>query len=314
MTKVSVIIPFYKVEKHIIKCLSSVKEQSFTDFECILIDDESPDNTYELAKNFIGCDKRFKIIRQKNKGLGGARNTGLANACGDYVAFLDSDDYWSPDFLQVMYNNACLYDADIVICRFKAVDDDGNFVNFSQNKTNGVWTKQQQIADKLLDWHIAWDKLYKKSVWQGVLFPNHRYYEDFATIYKLTPNTKKLVAIDDVLYFYLQRQGSITNGVSKRHIEDLFQSLLEINNFYHSPIYSLIDINYRLHCVIMSSQSLTSYRKKQLLEYLINELSDLRPNIGHYMFCDAKKSICLLIYQLLGFSCYNLMWYLRSKV
>ena len=119
--KISIIIPFYNVENYIAKCINSVKNQTFTDFECILIDDESPDTSKQIAEQIIQNDKRFRVISQLNKGLGGARNTGLDNAKGEWVVFLDSDDYWERDFLRIMYEKATKYNADIIVCRYKSI-------------------------------------------------------------------------------------------------------------------------------------------------------------------------------------------------
>ena len=105
--KISIIIPFYNVEKYIIDCINSVKAQTFTDFECILIDDKSNDNSLRNAIETINDDTRFKIIVHKeNLRQGGARNTGIKNANGDWIVFLDSDDEWKSNFLEKMYNEA----------------------------------------------------------------------------------------------------------------------------------------------------------------------------------------------------------------
>lgn len=310
LPKISVIIPFYGVQNYIVKCLKSVKNQTLKDFECILVDDESPDNSYQLAKEFIGSDSRFKIIRQKNKGLGGARNTGLANASGDYICFLDSDDYWSPKFLQVMYDNAIKSNADIVICRFMAVDCNGQSVDFLQRKNSGLWDNKKQIADRLLDWHIAWDKLYKKSIWQGVEFPEHRYYEDFATIYKLAKNTKRLMSVDNVLYFYLQRQESITGAIKEKHIDDLFLTFLEINS-ENTNSFSNIDIWYALHAKVMNGGS-DSVSKKNLTRYAHQKVKiNIASLIASRNF--KLKTLYFILYKTFGFYFANSVWYLRGK-
>ena len=133
--KISIIIPFYNVENYIAKCINSVKNQTFTDFEFILIYYESPDNSKQIAEKLIENDSRFKIISQLNKGLGGARNTGLDNAKGEWVVFLDSDDYWERDFLQIMYEKATKYKADIIVCRYKSISPSGiNFISVNFGK------------------------------------------------------------------------------------------------------------------------------------------------------------------------------------
>lgn len=227
--KISVIIPFYGVEKYIEKCLRSVLSQTFLDFEVILIDDGSLDNSYLVAYNLVGEDNRFKIIRQKNKGLGGARNTGLSYAVADYVVFLDSDDWWDKFFLEKMYDSITKNTADIVFCGFQSFDENGKYVNCSRLASSvGVFSDKDVVRDLLITHHLAWDKIYRRELFDGVQFPERRYYEDFSTIYKLHKNVKKVVVMDDKLYNYLRRNSGITGSITIKHINDLYLSYREI--------------------------------------------------------------------------------------
>ncbi|HEF8786834.1 TPA: glycosyltransferase family 2 protein, partial [Providencia alcalifaciens] len=134
--EISVIIPVYNVENYIEKCITSVKLQSFTDFECIIIDDGSPDNSIDIAKNLIHDDTRFLIYSKKNAGLGPARNTGLDYANGKYIVFIDSDDYIEKDYLLDLITKIKLEDADICTCDVKLVDGNGNKIKEVKNNPN----------------------------------------------------------------------------------------------------------------------------------------------------------------------------------
>lgn len=239
--KISVIIPFYNVEKYIVRCIESVKSQTFTDFECILIDDESLDNSYQIALEAIANDHRFKIIRQKNKGLGGARNTGIENAQGDYIAFLDSDDWWDNNFLELMYQSAVKNSADLVYCQIRQVDEQNNKSHFWQTPI-GVYQDSKAIFDLLIKHHCAWDKLYKRELFGSIRFPENRYFEDFATIYQLSKYTKKIEVIEHLLINYFIREGSITSGYSDKHIDDLIWSHKNINQNLNYDYFNELDI------------------------------------------------------------------------
>jgi len=189
--KISIIIPFYNVENYIAKCINSVKNQTFTEFECILIDDESPDASKQVAEQAIQGDKRFRIISQLNKGLGGARNTGLDNAKGEWVVFLDSDDYWERDFLRIMYEKATKYNADIIVCRYKSISSRGEEVGLNILLSEGVYTEKKLLLEFMLSFPTAWNKLYKRELWKIIRFPEKLYYEDLGTIFQLVFNAER---------------------------------------------------------------------------------------------------------------------------
>lgn len=230
MAEISVIIPFYNVEKYIEKCINSVKNQTFTDFECLLIDDESPDNSLKIAQKNIENDSRFRIIRQKNKGLGGARNTGIENAKGNWLIFLDSDDFWQPNMLEKMLKTAKEQQADIVGCQFQMVYENSKVEPSGWKSPIGIFTKENEIFNTLLYHHAAWDKLYKKQIFNDVRFPEKFLHEDFATLYKTAEFCKKLVIIPDVLYNYLQREQSIMSTYSIKNIEDILTTIKALQN------------------------------------------------------------------------------------
>lgn len=128
MPEVSIIVPVYKVEKYLPKCIDSILNQVFTDFELILVDDGSPDRCGVICDEYAGKDPRIKVIHQKNQGVSVARNAGLDAATGIYIGFVDSDDWIEPDMYQVMVGHAKETGADVVICGFNCCEDDGSFI------------------------------------------------------------------------------------------------------------------------------------------------------------------------------------------
>ena len=219
--KITIIIPFYNVENYIEKCINSVKAQTFTDFECILIDDKSPDPSLNIALKLIKDDSRFKIIQHtENKGQGGARNTGLDSAKGEWIAFLDSDDYLEKDFLLTMYNEAIKKDIDIVICKYKSITSEGKEVGLNKSLLNGVYSNNKELLDFFLTYPTPWNKLYRKQLWDNIRFPEKLYYEDLATIFQPLLKAYKVKFIEKALVCYNLRQGSTTKHFSRRQLSD----------------------------------------------------------------------------------------------
>jgi len=126
MPKISVIVPVYNVEKYLAKCIDSILAQTFTDFECILINDGSPDNSPAICDEYAKKDERMKVIHKENGGVSSARNTGLDIAQGEWITFADSDDWVDENYLELMYSNAIKNNCDLSICGFKSVDEKGN--------------------------------------------------------------------------------------------------------------------------------------------------------------------------------------------
>lgn len=219
---ISVIIPFYNVEKYIERCINSVKNQTFTNFECLLIDDESPDNSFEIAQKLIENDPRFRIIRQKNTRQGGARNNGIENAKGEYIVFLDSDDYWDLTFLEKMCSVAIKYKTDMVICNTQKVDEQGNILEICKNPFQGIVTdKKSLIINSSLDPTMV-NRIYKKEIFNHLKFPLHMYYEDLAISFQTFFHINEVYFLDENLYNYVYRVGSTTKHFSPKSVDDRF--------------------------------------------------------------------------------------------
>ena len=221
---ISVIIPVYKVEKYLDKCIRSVVNQTYTNLDIILIDDGSPDGCGEICDEWAEKDKRIRVIHQQNAGVSAARNAGLDIASGDYIAFVDSDDYIHTDFLQTLYSNITANDADMAICGYCEVDEQGqSFV--SEDK--------ETIEERLLDNTSAleylsigktknqvWDKLYKKALFAEVRFPIGKIHEDNFVTPRLLYACTRIHVTSRELYYYVQNPTSIMHtAVSARSMD-----------------------------------------------------------------------------------------------
>lgn len=207
--KVSVIVPFYNVEKYIERAIESVLEQSLKDIEIIIVNDGSKDNSEKLIEKYLE-DKRIIYIKQENKGLGAARNTGLSTAKGEYIAFLDSDDYIDNDFYEKLYNSAIKNDADVAAASI--IRKRETFEKWRVHYVkNSVYTNKDDIfnAAKYPEQSYVWNKIYKKSFLDRIKFKFQEgvYYEDIKAQCHILLNCGKFITVPDTNYYYMVNDG-----------------------------------------------------------------------------------------------------------
>ncbi|NME43585.1 glycosyltransferase [Faecalicoccus pleomorphus] len=231
--KLSIIVPVYQVEAHIDECITSILDQTFRDFELILVDDGSLDRCPAICDVYAQKDSRIRVIHQKNQGLSAARNTGLQAARGDYIGFVDSDDFIEASMYEKLLDNLEREKADISVCgRYKVWGDK----KIQEQKSNVYKVMDSAQALALMNTNVlgyfdvaAWDKIYKRSCFKGIEFPEGKLCEDWFVMYKLFFNARRIVYDSIPLYNYRQRTGSITHG-KKVNTMSLAASL-EVLNF-----------------------------------------------------------------------------------
>lgn len=249
---ISVIVPVYNVEKYIRKCIESVLNQTFQDFELILVDDGTKDKSGEICDAYAQKDPRIKVIHQENKGLSGARNTGLKKAEGEFLAFIDSDDFILNTYLQTLYECAVLYEADAAVCSYqyvwmKAEQKPGTgescpYVSKTSKRKREMEKALQvytgrEAAEKIVRYNerrmtVAWGKLYRKNLKQMLFFPEGKTHEDEFVIYRALYRAQRVVVSDRRLYCYLQREESIMNSRFSRKRLDKLEALREAAAFF----------------------------------------------------------------------------------
>lgn len=207
---VSVIVPIYRVEKYLQECVNSICEQTYRNIEIILVDDGSPDRCGWMCDDYAKQDNRIKVIHKKNGGLSDARNAGMDIAHGEYICFVDSDDYIHREMVSIFVDHALRYDADIV-CAGTQPFMDGTIpppvVTGGSVRILNRLSAMQQFVVK--DWG-AWGKLYRREIHEGILFPCGKIHEDEAIMLHLLDRCDKIACVDDRLYYYRGREGSIT--------------------------------------------------------------------------------------------------------
>ena len=217
---ISVIVPVYGVEKYIAKCLLSIQQQTFKDFECIVVDDGSPDNSAEIGKKAVEGDDRFIFVAKPNGGLASARNFGLNYAKGEFIAFVDSDDWVEPDFLELPYNEMIKTNADVCMLSINYVDEQGNSELIETNLVDDFYSKNDFLISRNTVTQFAWSKLYKKKIWGEIRFSEKIItYEDVYVTFRLLYG-KKIANIEKPLYNYLQRAGTLSRDIKPTYLQD----------------------------------------------------------------------------------------------
>lgn len=253
--ELSVIVPVYNVEDYIEKCINSLQKQIFKNFEVLVIDDESQDKSIEIVQNLTVNDKRFKIISQKNKGLGGARNTGIENATGKYLFFLDSDDYIEEKTFQVLVGYMNNNNVDIAVYDYFRVDENGK--KLDSPKFGKCILDREDAFGKILSLKTspqAWNKLYKKVLFvdNNIRYPEKFLHEDIATTYKLFWRSNKIGYIGEGFYYWVIRGSSITQKITHKHINDVVKTLLIKKEFLNENyIYEKFEFEYIRGCIQM---------------------------------------------------------------
>ena len=218
---ISIIVPVCKVEKYLRRCLDSIAEQTYTHFEVILVDDGSPDHCGEICDEYARQDARFRVIHQDNGGPSAARNTGLNNCCGQYVMFVDSDDYLQTDMCERLMSEIKMTNADIAVCGFWVEEAAGSSRSVGPDYTETISGKESVIryfsGNGSTYLAIVWNKLYDKQIFNRhpvIRFPVGLKHEDEFTSYKLLYRAKRVALINNNLYHYIQRNGSIMHTLS----------------------------------------------------------------------------------------------------
>ena len=231
MPLVSIIIPVYKVESYLRRCLDSIVSQTYTNLEIILVDDGSPDNCPQICDEYAAKDKRIIVIHKENGGLSDARNAGLDICRGEFISFVDSDDWVDEKYIEILFNLAIKQNADIAICENIVTDREisrttEKFFSKTYSSKEALF---QLFRRNQISFIVSWGKIYKRTLFESVRFPIGKYHEDDFTTYILFYNSKKIVYSSYRLYFYYQRAGSI---ITSRHPWDVLEYMEQQYQFF----------------------------------------------------------------------------------
>ena len=279
MTKISVIVPVYNVENYLSKCLDSLLKQTFDDFEIILINDGSTDNSLNIINQYK--DKRIKLINKKNEGQAIARNFGIKKASGEFIMFVDSDDYVDKDILKISYNNAIQANADIV-CFDSYLVADGIIENNQIKKIKSDDDKKNFILNQsgpcfmLIKTNIIKDN--------NLFFPKLNAYEDIALVPSYGLFAKKIIFINDKLYYYVIRSGSTMNQIEySSKLEQIFDAMKNLSKIFKEKkvfkkYYSELEYLYIEHLLHGGGLRFLKFKKHDQIKKINKTITSEFPN------------------------------------
>ena len=236
---ISVIVPIYNVEKYLEKCVNSILNQSYSDLEIILVDDGSPDRCPEICDQYADKDKRIRVIHKKNGGLSDARNAGLDIAKGEYISFIDSDDYIDPLMFEKMMDSIMETEADICICGYQEVDEEGTVLKSITQPSQVITQKEafSYLMDGNVFYAIMCNKVFKRDIFENrnLRFPVGKIHEDEFIIHYLYGECCGISVLNNVFYHYFTRSESIMHlqRLSSREFDDV-EVYLDRAKYFHS--------------------------------------------------------------------------------
>ena len=282
---ISVIVPIYNVEEYLDKCVNSILNQTYRNLEIILVDDGSPDNCPKMCDDYAKKDKRIKVIHKVNGGLSDARNAGIEIATGQFIGFVDSDDWILPEMYSRLLDLILRHKADFVVCDLIRSQDD-LLPNFKQSKISIEEYNQQEylnnffkIKSQVCEYY-AWNKLYRKEVIEKELYPKGLTSEDVLGTYKVILNSKKIVKTNEIFYVYRINQNSITGSFSEKdfHLLQIWDSVIDVTkkrNKNEYLDYALLN-RYRINFTLLYRMSINfpakDLKKNERVSKLLNDL------------------------------------------
>lgn len=320
--KISIVIPVYNVEKYIEKCINSIKKQTYKNFEAIIVDDGSQDDSINIAKKVATGDNRFVFYTKENGGLSSARNYGTKKATADYVTFIDSDDYITEDYLEYLYKLITKYKTKISICSlYNTFQKSGKTLALG-NGEEGVMTSKTAI--ERMCYHDMVDtcavaKIYHKSLFENIEFPEGKLFEDIATIYKLFLKAGEVAYGFKEKYYYAIRGNSITTASfnsGKLDLLDMTDNLAKDVLAVYPDLTSSVrrrQLYARFSTLnqMFDIQAKDVVKRDEIIEYIKSNSKDVLLDKK----APARDKAAVITLRLFGFGIYKKFWkaYLRYK-
>lgn len=274
---ISVIVPCYNVELYLDKCVQSIVDQSYQNLEIFLVDDGATDSTPKLCDEWSLKDDRIKVIHKSNGGLSDARNVAIDVANGEYLVFIDSDDYVSIDYVESLYNLLVKSNADISVCSYMPFYEGTQPENKKVEEADLLVSSDKAIElmfyQKNFD-NTAWGKLYKRYLFENIRYPYGLIYEDLALTYKLFAKSQKIAFTSAKNYFYLIRSNSLDGGsITPRRYESaltILKQLYDDKNEFSKEVKRAFEcriLSFAFH-ILLQLQNNEKEKQEKLLEYV----------------------------------------------
>lgn len=320
---ISVIVPIYNVGKYLEKCLKSIINQTYKNMEIILVDDGSTDNSGSICDKYVNVDSRINVIHKKNGGASEAKNVAIDIATGQYITFVDSDDYIQEDYIEYLYNLIKKYNCNMCVTAYYVENANKKITNFGKTYEEKLLNQEEAISRMLCEEGFSvspWAKLYKKEIFKGIRYPVGKIYEDNETTYKLMEKCEKIAYGNEPKYTYVKRENSVMNTkfsekrlelitLTDNMAEELYDRMPNIRDaIIRRKIYARLSI---LRQIIFSEneedKKIAKQLRKELLskykkQFFVNPKLDVRDKIAFISLC-------------FGLTIYKLNWkiYLKMK-
>ena len=316
---ISVIVPVYKVEEYLRRCIDSIINQTYKNLEIILVDDGSPDNCGKICDEYAKKDGRIKVIHKENGGLSDARNVGIEKSFGEYITFIDSDDYVESNYISVLYDLIKRYNTQISVADNFIEYVDG--YKFNNSIYSEYVTDPKHFFEKML-WGIrdldngAWTKLYKKELFKDIQFPVGKHYEDTATIYKVVNKCEKIAVKSIPIYHYMKRRGSITQGHFNEKKLELIFACEQLTDFIKKEYTDLSEACDRkmlwAYFSILSQYAISEFEDDKIKNNLVTYIKNNRLKVFKYKMT-PKRDRLAIICSLFGYKFYKFSWAIYLK-
>ncbi|SFG65331.1 glycosyltransferase family 2 protein [Oribacterium sp. WCC10] len=316
---ISVIVPVYNVEPYLRKCLDSIVNQTYKDLEILVIDDGSTDGCGKICDEYGEKDKRIRVFHTENRGLSAARNLGLDEAKGDWIGFVDSDDWIDEDMYEALYDRALETGADVVECGYYSEYQNSTVENI---KEDVVFTGENAVL-MLLQGKLSntvWSKLWRNVCFKNLRFPVGRLFEEYAITYRLLYDAEKVCAIHSSKYHYFQRSDSISRIHSMKNLTDLWLSNKERYDFLIGVVDKAYDQDLLKTCAFSIARTWSYYygcslEEKKKYNCIVRQMNDFSrehfPKVG-CDFWDIKLRIIIFFTHYKNDSSFLIAWILNK--
>ncbi len=253
--KISIIVPVYNAELYIHQCIDSILAQTYKNFELILVNDGSKDNSGSICNEYCKVDDRIRVFHKENGGQSSARNHGLNNATGDYIGFIDSDDWIDPEMYSKLINSAKEVNADIVACNLLVMNPNGSFREYNKHAMDFIFSRDEALRELYKNEMLTFspcNKIYRRELFIGQRFKEESILEDLDISYKIIFKANKIFYIKDALYFYRFNNNSTMRSEFSEKRLDEYIVRKEMYIFYKEHYPDISDLVYYEFCKIYS--------------------------------------------------------------
>lgn len=298
---ISIIVPVYNAQLYLDRCIKSLLNQTYINIEIILINDGSTDNSGKLCDDYSLGDSRIKVIHQINKGAAEAKNIGLDSCSGEYISFVDSDDFINRTYIETLYQLIIHYEADLVQCLFQT-GSNNQFYYKNQKKPKIIVFNENEIFKSKYYKAVVWGKLYKKDLFMHIRFVNNRRIDDEGVSYKNYYLANKVILTTEQLYYYYQSPNSIMRSSKKIELDfmDTFEErLVYFKNCGEKVLY---DLSVEKYCIVLMLNYMSAYKNslnsKNDLKCIMGRFNNLIPHMMESKYSNKKNIMILCLFKL----------------